>query len=202
MTVASAAPLHASIQVGDQISLGNGIGSPGGIFIVHNWTDPSEPNFDTFCVEIHEFISFGPKYVVFGISKMTVATGKMLGPFAAWLYNGYLDGALLTPFERTKEKKVNALQVGIWQGMGYTPGEITAAIGTNYDATLLTSFQTAFAGSGWSGTGGIRIMNLKTLTGGNVQDQLVRCVPEPLSFVVWSVLAVCVGTVSARRRQP
>ena len=63
--------------------------------------------------------------------------------------------------------------------------------------------------------GNVRIMNLVTYNYDgsikkNYQDQLVWSpppptgnspVPEPLSVIVWSMLAICVGTISARRER-
>jgi hypothetical protein len=100
----------------------------------------------------------------------------------------------------------------------------TTPIGTNWTSSLLSTFESAYAaaiaGSSWTGgaadnygnvgvyTGDIKIMNLVTIPGNaNAQDQLVRIptppgggapVPEPMSMVVWSFLALCVAGVSRR----
>ena len=189
-----AATSCASIEVGDHVKLYNGVGSPGGVFHVDDLNDPGVHNLDTFCVEITEYIGFAPaEYVVDFIGTKTNQGGKELGEFSAWLYTGYLNGSLLTPAERTVGTKMNALQVGIWEGMGYTASEISGVIGSNFDATLLADFHTAFASSGWSGIGDIRVMSLRTLSGGYAQDQVFRAAPEPFSIAVWLLLAVCVG---------
>jgi hypothetical protein len=50
-------------------------------------------------------------------------------------------------------------------------------------------------------TGDIYIMNLKGLDGSDAQDQLVRHMPEPMSLLVWSLLAMCATGLSGGRRR-
>jgi hypothetical protein len=223
--IAGPATSWASIEVGDEITLGNGIGGPGGIFIIDNLTDAAEPNFDTFCVELFEFINFGPTYVVDGIGLTAQLSNRPLGTFAAWLYSRFLGvGGTLTGFNAADPLDVNAVQRGIWgggdavdaayPGMGYTSAQINPYINAaQHDAALLASLKTQYdsdvANFLWAGTGDIFIMNLvRKSTGLPAQDQLVRIppitqppVPEPLSLVVWSMLAACVGATARRTRR-
>jgi len=224
------------VEVGDDIRLHDGIGSRGGIFQVDVLTkgvNSSPYDFDTFCVQTQEFVTMNTTYRVLGITKNTYGinqNGIKLGSFAAWLYSGFLgvDGVTLgANFSKTDLLDVNALQVGIWQSMGYASPNTIPTI--SYDTVLLASWVTAFAAdAAWAmqaadvngnKTGNVSIMNLakgyvkhgifkvKDL---KIQDQLVWIppppdggapVPEPLSLAVWSLLAMCVGGISTQRRR-
>jgi hypothetical protein len=196
-------PSLASVQVGDQFQFGNGVGTPGGIFHADNLSNGVGPDFDTFCVEITAGIAFGPTYTVSGIGDTTVNGNKTISSYTAWLYTSFLESTL-SSFDATMVNDVNALQLEIWKSIGYTAAEISSEIGSSwyntYNAVLAgKAWDTEFAASGFSGLGGVQVMNLLTATGGDAQDQLVRIIPEPLSIVVWSLIAVCVGTVRRGR---
>jgi hypothetical protein len=210
--------VQASIQQFDHVKLLNGIGSPGGIFYVDNVTDAVEPNFPTFCVEILEHITLGTEYEVVSLSNVTIDTNKTLGDFTAWIYTNFInlvnggsfyDNAV-TLADLSVEKKVNSLQKGIWEGMLWSATDINNVLGSNYDTGLLSTLHSKFTASGWTGTGDVYVMNLKTLAGGKAQDQLAIVppgsdngnspVPEPMSLFVWSLLAGCVGVAIGRRR--
>jgi hypothetical protein len=107
-------------------------------------------------------------------------------------------------------------------------GRFGGALGS-YDSTFLQNLLSAYAAdTTWTGgasadanwnrgteIGGVRIMNLVTLKSDgsikhNYQDQLVwnppppgsqEPLPEPMSFLVWSMLAMCVGTIAMRRER-
>lgn len=240
-------PASASIEfagAGDKVRLYDGPGNNGGIFYVDvdgktSSTAPyngSSPYYDfpTFCVEITEHISLGSQYSVSSISTQTVATGKNLGSFAAWLYTKFLSPTLglgtgltaLTGWSGGDAGDANAIQYGIWKSMGWTDGQITGALG-GYDTTLLASMKFAYSNdatwtaglglgsldSNWnngSTIGNVRVMNLigPGSSTANAQDQLVwspplgppPTVPEPVSFFVWSMLAMCVGSLGLRSR--
>lgn len=154
--------------------------------------------------------------------------GLSLSSYAAWLYSGFLgldDDMNLSLFTGTGFNPgtllhVNALQAGIWLSMGYAlPG------GFSYSPTMLNALNTAFSlDSEWAAltpdtngiiTGNIHILNLVTMMADNLtikshhQDQLIYIppppgpppgVPEPVSFFVWSMLAMCVGSLGLRSR--
>src|SRR5688572_30400607 len=83
--------VKASIQVGDIVRIGDGPGTPGGIFYIRDFA--SNKLADTFCVQLEEFIRFDTTYLVAGITTSTVGTGsRPLSSFAAWLYDRYLNG--------------------------------------------------------------------------------------------------------------
>lgn len=214
---AGGASVQASIQVGDEIKLGNGPGSPGGIFYIDDLNDGPQWNFDSFCVELEEYVSFDTIYVVENIALKTNRGNRTLQAFTAWLYNSYLDQTLtgITYASPTAQEasptaqEANTLQYAIWKSMGYSD----AAIGLSWSATynpLLAAkgWANAFTASGWSGTGNIRIMNLRTFDSagytGYAQDQLVRVpgsLPEPMSLVVWSFLGAVGALVGYRSRR-
>jgi hypothetical protein len=217
---------HASIEVaqGDDIRLYRGPGNAGGVFYVDvlgKGVSTSPYDFSTFCVQLSEFITLSSvTYDVASITKNTVAGNVPLGSFAAWLYNRFLNGLITI----SDDQDANAVQVGIWRSMGYlSGGDGTSPVGSNYDAALLGSKTSPTAGTltalyyadvAWTGsavvdangnkgsyTGDIFIMNLKDLAGNDAQDQLVRHMPEPMSLVVWSFLAMCVSGAGLGRRR-
>lgn len=229
---------RASIEfakVGDTVILHDGPGNNGGVFYVdvvgRSSTSPPynglNPNYDfpTFCVEITENISLGSSYKVSGISTVTVATGKVLGSFAAWLYTRFVEQttgvgagfASIAGWGGSAAEDANAIQRGIWKSMGWTDSQINGALGA-YDSTFLTNLKTAYqADTAWTGlpanatpdgnwnlgsyTGMVRVMNLigPTPGTGNAQDQLVLVTPEPGTLLVWSGL-LGVAVVASRRK--
>lgn len=217
IVLATASPLSASIQVNDVVRLSNGKGSPGGIFHVNDLNDgpANSIEFDTFCVELTEYISFGTDYIVQGIGLQTVNGGKTLQPKTAWLYNSFLDGAL-SSFNPTKLRDANALQLAIWLSIGYLENDVRDEIGDSWYDTYFPvlsakSWDADFSGSGWVGTGTVRIMNLVNSNNGyNAQDQLFRdptppgggvpSAPEAASFLIWGLIISCVTIVTGRRR--
>jgi hypothetical protein len=217
LCAACPAASRASIEVGDLIMIGDGVGYPGGISLIDDLNDPGSPDFDSFCVEITEFVDTFNTFAVQNIGLVTDLGGKTLSSYTAWLYNRYLDRAVngfTASFNAADANDVNALQLAIWKGMGYTPLEVMAQVGPSwymaYNFVLgFKPWQSQFAAdTSWSGVGDIRIMNLRKVGPLGVytdyaQDQLVRLpppepTPEPLSIMVWSLLACCVGAARFR----
>jgi hypothetical protein len=252
-----AVPAGASVQfatTGSQVTLHDGPGQNGGIFFVDvaavsSTTDafnttynggPSFFDFPTFCVEISENISLGSQYTVTSATATTtVASGKTLGSFAAWLYTQFVKPVLsadpgitaIAGWSGGDAGDANAIQYGIWKSMGWSdgPGILNGAAGRfggqlgAYDGTFLQNLLNAYqldvlwtgavaADANWNrGTtfGSVRIMNLvgPGTSTANAQDQLVYLpptgetpLPEPVSFFVWSTLAICCGSAGLRRR--
>jgi hypothetical protein len=129
----------------------------------------------------------------------------------------------------TTASHANAIQRGIWLSMGYSVSAADGSIdGSGYNSAFFSSLFAAYQASAWSTgsanvgnvwnygyeTGQVAIMNLTSGTvrgGSKVQDQLVIIpqlppppgtgpLPEPMSFLVWSMLAMCVGSMGLRRR--
>ena len=199
----SGASVQASIQVGDKIKLGDGPGSPGGIFRIDDLNDSPQWNFDSFCVELEEYVNFNTIYVVENIALKTNQGNRTLQSFTAWLYNSYLDQTLSGfNFASPTAQDANTLQYAIWKSMGYSDAAIGASWSATYNPLLAgKGWANAFAASTWSGTGNIYIMNLRTFDSagrytGYAQDQLVRVpgsLPEPMSLAVWSFLGAVGG---------
>jgi hypothetical protein len=119
----------------------------------------------------------------------------------AWLYTQFLDknssklvgfNFVNPTFPQARDQQ-NALQFGIWSGMGYNTPDIITLSGwdatyvtttlTNLLASSLSMFQTDVTNNIWFGTGDIKVMSLRsyiTRTDGSIrltgyeQDQLVR----------------------------
>ena len=223
----AASPLpvvQASIQTGDLVRIGNGPGSPGGIFYLKDTS--GNKIADTFCVDLFENVRFDRIYkVANAFATETVAGGYDLTPFAAWLYDRYLNGvagvgAALPNFDfsivynssAAARIQANELQLAIWEAMGYTPAEI-GGVGSGWYSTYsgkVAGWHSAFLSDAtWSGTGDIYMLNLlrQDASGNytlNAQDQLVRhpsnIIPEPLSVAVWAMLACCAIGVTQLRR--
>lgn len=218
------------VAAGDDIKLYDGLGTSGGIFhvdVLGSGASTSPYDFDTFCVQTKEFISFSPTYRVLSIGKNVLGSDSShqnnvaLSSFAAWLYSGFLgvDGVSLasTGFNVNTLSHVNTLQAGIWTSLGYTSlftpdAALLTSLTNLYNSDMTWAAQTADING--NKTGNVKIMNLVTLNANGVgikthhQDQLVwiptsppppPVVPEPLSVVVWSLLAMCAGSVIARR---
>lgn len=197
---------RGSVVVGDLIKFGDSVGSPGGVFRVDVLNDAPQWNFDSFCVELEDYINFSTTYVVANIGLTTDRGNRTLSSFTAWLYNSYLDQTLDNfNFAATNATDANALQFAIWKSMGYSESQIESAAGSSswyndYDA-LLTSkgWANDFANdANWSGTGDIFVMSLRRFDSagqytGYAQDQIVRVqthTPEPMSFVIWTALGL------------
>jgi hypothetical protein len=212
---------QASIQAGNVIKFADGPGTPGGIFYVQNVTAPSEPVFDTFCVQLEEKIAFGNTYKVDAISHTSeVAGSRPLTSFAAWLYNSYLNQTLASFDFSIKDAasganaaaaltQANELQTATWHALGYTRDQIGQGYYDTYNVNYgawQNLFNADVAANNWSGTGDIYVLNLlgQDANGNytvNAQDQLARIssvVPEPWSLAVWGGLVA--GVLLAKRR--
>lgn len=181
-----AALAQASLQTGDNVSIANGPGSPGGIFFLLD-ADGNKVT-DTFCVQLEEYIRFGRDYQVSGISKATAGAGSRSltrpgesASFAAWLFDRYLNGIsgvgpALRNFDFTDPYgsldavaaavQANQLQLAIWSAMGYTAAEIGGAGSGWYDtyddklAGWRADFDADVADGLWTGTGDVYVVSL------------------------------------------
>ena len=222
-TIGLATGAKASLQTGDILTIGNGPGTPGGIFYLQDTS--SNKIADTFCVDLFEYIRFDRTYqVANAFATATVAGNRPLTSFAAWLFDRYLNGVegggpVLPNFDFTNTYgqisaaaariQANELQLAIWIAIGYTPAEI-GGVGSGWYSAYddkLAGWQAAFGSDlSWSGTGNIYIANLLGRdSSGNytvhAQDQLVRnVIPEPLSALVWLVLGItAAGAIQLHR---
>ncbi len=200
-------------MVGDLVQFNNGIGSPGGIFHVDVLHDAAPWNFDSFCVELEEYINFSTTYVVESIGLTTDRANRTLNSYTAWLYNSYLDQTL-NNFVAGDAADANTLQFAIWKGMGYSETQIESAARNSswynkHDDRLNNKgWADDFANdSNWSGTGDVFVMSLRTFDSsgrytGYAQDQIVRVqahMPEPMSFAIWISLGLLAGVIYRRQ---
>lgn len=146
-------------------------------------------------------------------------------------YLGPGAGLTNIPYYGTSAQQANAIQRGIWLSMGYSVTKVTNSLVGGYDHDFFDALFAAYKSSPWVGsstvnadnpwnygyeTGQVAVMNLTNGKTGNkqknYQDQLVidtelppptgnSPVPEPLSVLVWSMLAICFGTLGARRER-
>lgn len=210
----SATQADASLQVGSVVKFDTTPpGTYGGQFRI---TDPGNPAgygfspFITFCVELTEQVANNGVYTVTGISDTTVAGGRTLTNYAAWLYTQFTRGTL-NAFDYASTSASNALQYVFWQEMGYSnsdinnalPGSPAASYAANVPAAWENQYDSDILNNLWNGAAGylgsVRVMNLVTASGGRAQDQLVM-VPEASTIAVWSVLSLLGAGVAYRKR--
>jgi len=148
--------------------------------------------FETFCLERNEFLSFN---TVYNVTIDTYATGGGLGgqtspgidyldPKTAWLYqqfiNGTLAGYVYTGWA-ARVASANALQDAMW----FIEGELPLATLGNLAGQTLAFYNAAVAANPTS-IGGVRVMNPYSL-GRPVTDhqsQLVSLIPAPAGVVL------------------
>jgi hypothetical protein len=204
----------------------------GGIFGV---TEPADvaTNFLTFCSNLYEEeLDYGVDYKGI-ISTQTDGSdpkgdNRPVGGYAAWLYTQFLNmnsnnATGLKDFDFTRitqafngdpvaSRQAQALQIGIWLGMGFTEQEIKDVNGwstadvDNLKGLYLTAWMANYNVSGWGGsTGNIKILNLYKASGGGqynnnaIQDQLISVVPEPGAAIA-SMVALAAALAGRRRR--
>ncbi len=209
---------EASILVNTRIQIDTNLpGSSGGRFAVNNPGGQISGaynfgGFETFCVEVEEHITQNGVYRVKAISTQN-SSGKTLGSQAAWLYTQFRAGTL-TGFETAganATNDANALQYGIWQGMGYSDTDIASNLGISASSLNSTyknhwtnsGWATDFANSGWTGIGQVRVMQLKGSainSTANHQDQLLL-IPEPGSLAIWGLVGLGCTVMTSRRRR-
>ena len=146
---------------------------------------PRVPNFQSFCMELTEFISFGPTYnVVLNDRAIWGGVGPAGDPLSvgvAWLYNefrlGVLSGYDYIPAGR--DVSAGMLQDAIWwlEGEAGDPANI-------FSIAAVAKFGSA--GNAMANNNGqypIVVMNLTSLDGKRAQDLLVA-VPEPATMLL------------------
>ena len=184
------------IQVGDKIVVMDDFGSTaGGIFGI--WSDkPANGGvelFETFCIELDEYVSLGSYYLVGSISTEAVLGGvntnsnDPLDPMSAYLYYNFRMGTLAN-FDRTLLSDVDTLQLAFWMIEQEKP----------YAANkYVTLAQNAINSGQWSGLGLVRVLNLNNLDG-SVAQSMLTLVPEPLSLILLGLGLI--GIAGIRRK--
>jgi hypothetical protein len=211
---AAASPAVAAIvNVGDTIVFSNQDGTGlGGEFGVALAATPSTELFRTFCVEKTEYLNFGYKFNIVGITANAVnggAGGGSPDPLSnetQYLFYKFATGTLAnyTYSGVGRATSADALQNVLWylEGeQGGTTGGTRTGISTVYadgtleDAYMEDAWNPANASGVWNSQ--VKVMNIvwgnNGITSGEykdgnlAQDNLVL-VPEPATIVVWAVL--------------
>ncbi|MBN1852435.1 MAG: hypothetical protein JW829_06910 [Pirellulales bacterium] len=218
----------AAVEVGSSVKLGNDSQVMDGAHALGFGNTPGS-TLESFSAELQRNINFSAIYQVVSISRQSYQTGHDLSEFAAWLYTGSqgaLDKTSYTFGYDGSAAHADALQLGIWESMGYSADAIRNIAGNRwYNASSLTlhgdkntppavSWVADFADSGWTGFGDVWIMGVETdamnpMTGkgGYAMDQLVMGggssmhSPEPVSLSIWLFLGLCVGGIYLKRHR-
>ena len=210
LIAAGAVQASIHIQAGDYIRMRDGNGGHGGVF----WGQEKDASglvgdkFATFCVEVAEYIVLDRTYYVDDVSD-TTSVGNPLTPLAAWIYSDFLDNEIdfLPEFVPALHDGTamyhNTVQMAIWMtitGLSESVADnYVNSAGYNHDWLLaLLDHDYGYSPTDYRG---VQIMNLLTAPNGtNIQDQLVRMMPEPAAFAVWAVLFGSVAVKFGRRR--
>jgi hypothetical protein len=179
------------VTVNQQIGFADGPGTTnGGEFRVYDWNSKEEL-FRSFCLETNEYLSYGTKFIVAGISD-SAKNGGSGGPSpdpiderTAYLYHSFYWGTLpYYSYDNIQNEKfasrndsANALQKAIWYFEQEAGGQLNYYTALAEDAVNLDHT--------WSGLGDVRVINLTDAYGNPKQDQLtVAPVPEPATLLL------------------
>ena len=173
------------IQAGDTITVEDGIGGPGGEFIIKK---DGQIIGISFCVEINRGGDFDVNQYVAGVSTKAVSGGAggsingsdPLDPMTAYLITHFAIGDLkgYDYYGAGRAASALLLQTAIWwieeeqgfQGLGVNPFYDLA-----YNAVVETHE--------WTGLGDVRVLNLiDPSTKADLQDQVIY-LPEPNSLL-------------------
>lgn len=219
------------VLVGDHIKFADGPGTgTGGAFELTVWNSTgtmSKGSFASFCIEKNEHMNFGgPGYAVGPVFKVDSistdaqkggvggSTTTLLKPYphdplnieTAYLYTNYIEtpsalDAVAGWSSANAEDKGTAMQKAIWK----IEEEITTTSNTLADALI-----TFAAGSGWTDTGRVKVLNLSWFSGGGTdypkgtfaQDQLyLQPIPEPETYAMMLAGLGLIGAIARRRKQ-
>ena len=194
------------VSVGQHIYFGNGPGDTrGGEFEVYDWVS-DEKLFDTFCLEIVEYIGIGKTYefVVADISTGAINGGKYggnpdpLDPMTAYLYHHFFHGTLDGyDYNGDRVASADALQNAIW----HIENEFSSGpfIPNYNDFTILANDEVNIK-KNWTGLRDVRVINLTDTEGYAKQDQ-ITVVPEPATMLLFGFGLIGLAVVGRKKFQ-
>jgi len=196
-------PPTIPVTLGQEIRFENGPGTTaGGEFEVYTWNSgiPGVHLFNSFCLETNEFLSYGAKYIVAGISEGAINGGvgggnpDAIDPRTAYLYHNFYWGTLQGyDYGAGRDNSANALQNAIW----YIENEISTLPA---DAKVYYDLAEQAVKDSWSGLYDVRAINLTDALGNKKQDQLtVAPVPEPATLFLLGSGVIGLFTFGKRR---
>jgi hypothetical protein len=222
------------VSVGDKIKFADGNGAwPGGAFVLTDWGQTGAAalgSFESFCLEKNEYMNYGgsaynvgPVFNVDSISteaKNGGAGGQIASPYphdpldikTAFLYTKYIEGQAFLNANvsgwstASLVDKGTAMQTAIWsiEQEIAAPGALTLA------GKLVSYANTFAAGSSWTESGRVNVLNLSWFSGGGssypmgtyAQDQLyLQPIPEPETYAMMLAGLGLIGFVANRRRR-
>ena len=180
-------PPTSPVTIDQMIRFKDGPGNTaGGEFEVYD-SITGEHLFNSFCLEINEYLNFRDPFTVGGISTYATngGTGGQSGgmdsidPRTAYLYHNFYWHTL-DPYDYTgtgRDSSANALQRAIWYFEGENGGQWNDY--TQLADNAVNLYRT------WSGLGDVRVINLLNKDKKPSQDQLtVVPVPEPATLLL------------------
>jgi len=182
----------------------------------------STPSFQSFCVEQDEFI-YPPENDLdasLGIAAVLGGAGgpdpDPIGPEVAWLYTQFATGKL-TGYDYTpgtgRVASAGALQRLIWSleeeggGTGWVvnPATFEKVTLVQSQLDLIASWKAAYDGSGWTGIGGVRVLNLERWNAQSgayeVAQSQLYLVPAP-GAILLGLLGLASAGMKLRRCRP